>query len=41
MRCPQMNSLEFFKVLGDLESKISNNLLKEGSIFKIMYQVNK
>lgn len=38
-RSPQINHLEFFKILGEIEFNISNCLLKKGSLFKLIYQV--
>ena len=39
-RSPHINHLEFFKILGEIESSISNRLLKRGSLFKIVYQAS-
>lgn len=39
MRNPQINSTEFFKILSEIENNISNQLLKKGSLFKFVYQL--
>ena len=32
--------MEFFKILGEIESNISNCLLKRGSLFKLVYKID-
>lgn len=39
MRYPQMPNLSFFEIFAAIEDKISNNLLKKGSMFKFVFQI--
>jgi len=39
MRYPQMSSHNFFEIFSTIEDKISNNLLKKGSLFKFVFQI--
>lgn len=39
MRYPQIPSLSFFEIFAAIEDKISNNLLKKGSMFKFVFQI--
>ena len=39
MRYPQMSNSSFFQIFTTIEDKISNNLLKKGSLFKFVYQI--
>lgn len=39
MRYPQMSSRNFFEIFAEIEDKISNNLLKKGSMFKFVFQI--
>jgi hypothetical protein len=39
-RYPYMNTNEFFKILSTIENTISNRLLKAGSLFKFVFQLN-
>ena len=40
MRHATISSTEFFKVLSEIETNISSKLLKKGSLFKFVYQLN-
>lgn len=39
-RYPHMGNQQFFKILSKLENIISNQLLKAGSLFKMVFQLN-
>ncbi len=39
MRYPQMSTHNFFEIFSAIEDKISNNLLKKGSLFKFVFQI--
>lgn len=39
MRYPQMSNRDFFEIFSMIEDKVSNNLLKKGSLFKFVFQI--
>jgi hypothetical protein len=39
MRYPETNLADFFHILATIEYKISNSLVKKGSIFKFVFEV--
>lgn len=39
MRYPQINTIEFFEMITNIQSQISNKLLQRGSLFKFVYKL--